>query len=490
MNPKEWTNNDQAFAINEWKNLNYSEIKGSDMSRHFLILGETGSGKTKSAIVPLLKSIINYKGKYRPSLLVIDPKNELHSYLDSYDKIINFQPNVKTDKKTIHFFEGLDLENISADEIKSKLLGISPRVMNQKNDFFVLQAEYCLKSFIDIDVFLYNKNGITGITKFWEGFIDDSKRIKIGKRDAYEKMKQTSSDVSRLKLLSKEIDTYDLICERISHSRENYFDKFSVLLNNIESLKILLKYWQRKYEGVDSLESYGLLKSLVVLSDNNVTGQLGGIIGSVNNIFETICSRELVSNVNLNPFEPPRDHYVSILDIMEDGYCLIYSPNQNSYIGDIIGRCLKSKFFEFTFVRTNQERPFAYICDEFQRFITGDRISGEQSFLDRCRAYRGICILASQSLASLSHSLRTSYESDGSIAESSINIILNNTGNKLFFRNTDIDTLYKLEKLIPTPFKSDRPHVIEVRPPSTLGVGECYYLQSNGDWGRRKINIE
>lgn len=50
------------------------------MSRHFLITGETGSGKTMSAIKPVLRSALQYrtaKASRRATLLVVDPKHEL-----------------------------------------------------------------------------------------------------------------------------------------------------------------------------------------------------------------------------------------------------------------------------------------------------------------------------------------------------------------------------------------------------------------------------
>ncbi len=152
-----------------------------------------------------------------------------------------------------------------------------------------------------------------------------------------------------------------------------------------------------------------------------------------------------------------------------------------------VGKVLKSCFFKKLIVpeRLNNitTRPFFYICDEFQRFITHDEESGEQSFLDRCRAYRVCCALATQSLASLRYAFP---HEKGSQA---INILITNTGTKLFFRTTDSSTADTLLNLIPEPHRQDRPHVVRVRPPSTLQPGECYYVLVNGTSGRGQVMV-
>src|SRR5579864_6805991 len=86
------------FRIPGWKELLGPEecMDAADMARHFLITGETGSGKSVSGVMPLLQSILRYPedGMYeayskeagdaaepqkqlRPSVLVVDPKQEL-----------------------------------------------------------------------------------------------------------------------------------------------------------------------------------------------------------------------------------------------------------------------------------------------------------------------------------------------------------------------------------------------------------------------------
>lgn len=113
-------------------------------------------------------------------------------------------------------------------------------------------------------------------------------------------------------------------------------------------------------------------------------------------------------------------------------------------------------------------------------------VSGEQSFLDRARAYRAVCVLATQSIASLRYALAQSAGAGPEASEAA----LANCGSKLFFRSTDTATQERLEKLLPAPPVQDRPHIAKVRTAATLRVGESYALMSDGGWQRRRVQIE
>ncbi len=219
------------------------------------------------------------------------------------------------------------------------------------------------------------------------------------------------------------------------------------------------------------------------------------IIAVINGVLEELASPDLARSISLNPYElPDPDRYLSISESMEKGACILFNPGagHKSSITDIVGRCVKSKFFEFSFKREDRTRPLVYLCDEFQRYVTGDEESGEQSFLDRCRAYRVICMLATQSLASLRYALSVAdTESAGPEAmDASLQILLNNTGNKFFFRSTDLATQRWLKEVVPSCHTGAKPHVLDVRPVSSLQVGECYTLLTSGKFGLGKAVMQ
>ena len=80
-----------SVEIPEWRNLfpSCGKIARADLCRHVMAFGETGSGKTQSAIVPVLKGILRQAAPAHQAntpvscALVIDPKKELHQILAS-----------------------------------------------------------------------------------------------------------------------------------------------------------------------------------------------------------------------------------------------------------------------------------------------------------------------------------------------------------------------------------------------------------------------
>jgi hypothetical protein len=98
-----------------------------------------------------------------------------------------------------------------------------------------------------------------------------------------------------------------------------------------------------------------------------------------------------------------------VKQVLDAGDAAIYIPTSGvSSIAETVGRCLKSKFFEFAFERENKVRPFFYVIDEAHRFISAGEPDGEQSLLDRRRAFRTSVILSTQSIASMAHKLQGS----------------------------------------------------------------------------------
>lgn len=481
--PFEWSIDSPEFEIPEWSNLGYKKIPASEMSRHFLILGETGSGKTKSAIIPLMKSILNTTVGFKwPSALIIDPKNELYDYIKQDFRVINYNKVSAEDNCVIDFFEG-ERENLNADKVKSKIMQLFPQRHDERNFFWLKQLELTLLAFLKIDFIEYAKGGLDHLIAFWDDFVVEAGKI----RKLFEEYDEKNELVFKSSEQRNLWYAYEDIKLKCQWNRENYFLRFLALINNVYALRYFLIYWKTVRPESKVTESYQQLNQLVDLEMKGVEGQLAGVIGSVNNVLINLTDQDLLSKVNFNPFQPP-SKLLSIQEAMDNGSWFVYAPLGNSDREDLIARSIKAKFFDYTFKRKDKERPFAYICDEFQRFITNDRQSGEQSYLDRCRAFRVICVLATQSLASLIYTMQSSGFG-AQLSESSLNILLNNTGNKLFFRNTDLDTIRKLASLIPQPYTNSKPHVISVRPPSTLKPGECYYLLSNGRWGRAKVEL-
>ena len=125
-----------------------------------------------------------------------------------------------------------------------------------------------------------------------------------------------------------------------------------------------------------------------------------------------------------------------------------------------------------------------YVADECQRFITSDPVHGEQSFLDTCRSFGGFCVLACQSVSSLTHAL-AGAGGDRAQNEAAIEVLWNNAASKLVFRTTDERTAQRMDAL--SPHRPGMAGVVRVRPPMTLAPGEAYAVLADGRFERRQL---
>jgi type IV secretory pathway TraG/TraD family ATPase VirD4 len=166
---------------------------------------------------------------------------------------------------------------------------------------------------------------------------------------------------------------------------------------------------------------------------------------------------------------------------MDTGAVVVLQPEPRQ-ASDLAARAIKAKWYEAATSRSDMERPVGVVCDEFQRFITLDPVSGDANFLDTARAYRVNCVFATQSVAALELALGS-----GPKAKAAVAAILCNTPSKWFFASKDSATVQELRDLIP-PSPGGR-HVVDVRPPAQLRPGEAYWSLANGQWGRGRANL-
>ena len=186
------------------------------------------------------------------------------------------------------------------------------------------------------------------------------------------------------------------------------------------------------------------------------------------------------------------DLFANAINSESWGTIFVYQPSLGYGKDTLIARCLKAQFFET--VLSNPERQkagsemplVAYVADEFHRFITSDLVHGEQSFFDTCRSFGAFCVVASQSMSSLHHALAgDSYTNKD---EKAIEILLSNTGTKMFFRTTDGALHATIDRLCPVA--PDLPKATQVRPPSSLRPGECYAVVTDGRFLRCRIDLD
>ena len=171
------------------------------------------------------------------------------------------------------------------------------------------------------------------------------------------------------------------------------------------------------------------------------------------------------------------------------GPLVLYQPALHGP-DELVARALKAAFFEAVLhdpdrARGGGDLPLVgYVADEFHRFVTSDRVHGEQSFLDTCRSFGAFCVLACQSVAGIEHALAAGAGSS-TRNEAAVSMLMTNTATKLVFRSTDPKTLQPLHEWCPHHPGLDA--VTRVRPPTTLAPGECYALLPDGRFERRRL---
>ena len=411
------------------------------------ILGGTGSGKTASCVEPPLGALLNYEvDGLKTAMLVIDPKRELEAKVrrvlgqrGELDRLV-----VIGECPPIRFFAA-DCPLSATDRLaKCKAFGplITPTGdgsfwhhlgMAMLRDLLQLQAEVAV-----------NTKG---------GRLFEVMAAQLGTAECVE------------------TGSWGQIREILSWARRGGMAK---LKEASEALERLTQLAGVGGTAVNVLKNY--------TKDDELFRQFTYACQSSDPIVTALSNPDISSFVDLDPLHDNRRAFTDIGELVAVGKVILFCPEARDG-HRLAGKALKAKFFEAVFSRENLARPVAYVCDEAQRFITQDAESGEQNFLDRCRAYRAICVLASQSLASIEHELGSD-----NAACTALDIISSNTPTKLVMRTTDIRTIDWLRTILPSP-DTEGPHVVDVRRPSQLRVGEAYSIFADGSWGLHRARL-
>lgn len=206
----------------------------------------------------------------------------------------------------------------------------------------------------------------------------------------------------------------------------------------------------------------------------NIDGQFAGVRGTAATIFQSFATPAIASTLYFG-CEPGyraarRDgnglDFTRLVAPGAPGTLVVFQPARDQ-LDNLVAVSLKVLFFEA--VLDDDDRAgggdslalVGYVADEFHRFVTSDPLHGEQSFLDTCRSFGAVCVLASQSVASIEHALACGGGSSDQ-NRASVEILLSNTGNKFWFRSTHPRTTHRVMEL--GPRRPGRPGVAEVRP--------------------------
>ena len=505
-----------GITVPEWVSLfpPAGEVPREVLTRHTLVLGETGSGKTASAVLPLVAAMARAPAARFGGALIIDPKRELAPVLEELapqrlhhvtgrDAVIDVMAGPRWSLD-----DDLDAGRWQSAAVRilcraASFVRSSPaRVLmdheigSANAEFFDREGTSLAASVLSLVLMLISpelpdpqqwlEHDVEAYA--WIEELIDRARGHAGERGpnvltlaswALDGSLMTWPENTRTIRLSCVPDSSlgsrpssPWLCARIASSLLDAWGGRSVETRDV--LRRICEYWEpqarieRQYAGVRATAS-------IICSDFAAPA-----IG---------CTLYFGCEPGIRSQSCPGLDFARLVAVDGPGTLVLFQPARDG-LDNLIAVSLKAAYFEA--VPDDPDRAqgcvdpplVGYVADEFHRFATSDPVHGEQSFLDTCRSFGAMCVLACQSVASIEHALAHGGGSQRQ-DEASVEILWNNTASKVIFRSTDPKTGDRVADLC--PYRPGLAGLVRVRPVSTLQVGECYAALADGRFERRQL---
>ena len=471
---------DTGLTIPQWDMLYpQGRVPRAALTRHTLILGETGSGKTVSGILPVLSAIL--EGDAPVCALVIDPKCELYPAIKRMAgpgvQVRLLRPGV----------DSLDLmsgsRSVAEDIAASRWLTAARKMLARASGFAPSPA--CV---------LTGKPASCPEAEFWE---QEGARVAVAVlahtlliSENWAKVQDANpkSPVEEQRLVAfgeyaglagSRRDNAPSI-NALAQARRVLDDFFTV----VGTAEFLLN---SACGEVESGEVPELRRELLYLDSLRVSEkQYCGTVSEARRCFSAFAEGAATASLLFGEGGKPTVDFSAAVDAESGRTIFVLQPEDNC-ADSMIAKAIKGAFFEAVLSSPARrerggEMPLVlYVADEFHRFITSDEGHGEQSFFDRARSFGAGCLVATQAVSSIVHSLSVAREPAVATA---VKLLLVNTGTKLIFRSTEPDVRDLLDSISPGTGPN---RVTALRPPSTLRPGECYASLPDGRFERRQL---
>ena len=355
--------------------------------QNILITGSIGTGKTSSGMYNITKQLMSYNSynDKKIGMLILDVKGNYYDFVRK-EAIRNgrLQDLVCIDISGDTYYNPIDKIELSSDIIAGRLKEILLLFSKNNTESFWIDKAGMLLSEVIKFIRLYNENYVT----FYEihKIINDI--------DYYLKMKKNIKS----KLIKNK------------YSEEDIF--------NINSS---VDYIEKEFLKLDERT-----KGIIIAEISRITG----IFVLNYDINRTFCPEK--SKINFNGFR----------DVVDNGKIVVLKMNISKYgdISRIIASYLKMDFQREVLMqvtRKNKEniRKTAFISDEYQEYIT----KNDAEFYAQSRETMCINVVATQSYSSLYNTLKDEFATD---------VIIQSLVNKIWYRQDDIRTIEKAQKVI------------------------------------------
>lgn len=356
--------------------------------QNILITGSIGTGKTSSGMYNITKQLIaynSYNDKKIVGMLILDVKGNYYDFVRK-EAIKNgrLQDLVCIDISGDTYYNPIDKTELSSDIIAGRLKEILLLFSKNNTESFWIDKAGMLLSEVIKFIRLYNENYVT----FYE-----------------------------------------------IHNIINDIDYYLKMKKNIKSKLIKNKYSEEDIFNINSSVDY-IEKEFLKL-DERTKGIIIAEISRITGIF--------VLNYDINrTFCPEKNkiNFKGFRDVIDNGKIVVLKMNISKYgdISRIIASYLKMDFQREVLMqvtRKNKEdiRKTAFISDEYQEYIT----KNDAEFYAQSRETMCINVVATQSYSSLYNTLKDEFATD---------VIIQSLVNKIWYRQDDIRTIEKAQKVI------------------------------------------
>lgn len=353
--------------------------------QNILITGSIGSGKTSSAMYPITRQLIAFKSnssEEKLGMLILDVKGNYYHQVLEYSKLYGRENDVIPIKISGKYTYN-PLDNTS----------LKPAVIANRLKTILL---------------LFSPNNTES---YW---IDKSETV-------------ISEAIKLCRLYNNNYVTFQEIHNLIVDS--NYYSsKISILrqkfINNhldkhqICDLFSAITFFEKEFFSLD-LRTLSILKSEITRITNCFI--------SDSDILATFCPSQ--SNNN----------FIGFNNVISSGKIVILNMNINEYrnLSKIIATYLKLDFQTEVLRRLSQNNqklhPVAFISDEYSEYVSAT----DANFFSQSRESKCINVVSTQSYTSLLNALNNKY---------SVEVIVQNLVNKLWFRSDDVFTIEDAQK--------------------------------------------
>ncbi|MFV0417092.1 MAG: type IV secretory system conjugative DNA transfer family protein [Chthoniobacterales bacterium] len=401
--------------FNPWQDEAYTtplhlgnlKIKPVDLLAGTLVTGATGSGKTRSLVLPLIDKVVGRFGNApdeKAAMIVIDAKADMNEHISELFKNSPRQSDIYTLGPNGNcWFDLFDHCRGSANQAAEFL-------------FDLLESYYGAG----------NRGGNND--SFWE---ENARRLLVC--SCIVAKARHGSSLGSIPGLQVALQTITSIRPNDSEEEINFENENNCLLPLREMLTEGVaedRITEKEYQHVISYCQMDILR---------LHSKTWGIISNM--------TRNYLSRLNVDAFtklfcEHPGAKRITPEAIIDEGLILIinFSPVLFQSVAEPFARAVKRAICTRILQRAhlvkeegnairyiNQQRPVLFVMDEFHTTLTPGGRGNEAFFLDRCREFRCMTILATQSIEAIRSQMPN---------EAVVNHLINNCRSKFFFNTT------------------------------------------------------